>query len=42
VQESIEQAVDKTVAEFGRVDIFVANAGIPWTKGPILEADNVR
>ncbi|KAF8470835.1 hypothetical protein BDZ91DRAFT_551836 [Kalaharituber pfeilii] len=39
-----QAAVDKAVTEQveavfgGRLDIFVANAGIPWTKGAILEA----
>ncbi|KAF8250589.1 NAD(P)-binding protein [Wilcoxina mikolae CBS 423.85] len=38
-QESVESTVDQVVSEFnGRLDIFVANAGIPWTKGPILDA----
>jgi sorbose reductase len=30
--------VEKIVEEFdGRLDIFVANAGIPWTQGPMLD-----
>lgn len=34
---SVEQALDDQVQEFnGRLDVFVANAGIPWTKGPMI------
>jgi sorbose reductase len=36
--EAVEKAVDDAVAEFnGRLDIMVANAGIPWTKGPMVD-----
>jgi glutamate dehydrogenase/leucine dehydrogenase len=41
-QEAVEKATDQVVEEFnGRLDIFVANAGIPWTKGDLLDAANV-
>lgn len=34
---SIETAINEQVKEFnGRLDVFVANAGIPWTKGPMV------
>lgn len=36
--EAVEQAVDQSVKDLnGRLDIFVANAGIPWTKGPMVD-----
>lgn len=36
--EAVEKAVDLAVDEFnGRLDIFVANAGIPWIKGPMVD-----
>ena len=35
---AVEKAVDEQVQEFnGRLDIFVADAGIPWTKGPMVD-----
>ena len=38
-QKAVQEAVDMAVSEFNnRLDIFVANAGIPWTKGAILDA----
>ncbi|KAJ3040703.1 hypothetical protein HDV00_010596 [Rhizophlyctis rosea] len=39
-KDQIEAAVQKTVKDFGRIDIFVANAGIPWTRGPMLDAES--
>ncbi|KAL8949509.1 MAG: hypothetical protein Q9222_004386 [Ikaeria aurantiellina] len=37
----VKEAIDEIVDEFnGRLDIFVANAGIPWTQGPMLDGDN--
>ncbi|KAF4458003.1 hypothetical protein F53441_157 [Fusarium austroafricanum] len=36
--EAVENAVDESVKSLnGRLDIFVANAGIPWTKGPMID-----
>lgn len=36
--EAVEYAVSEIVKEFnGRLDIFVANSGIPWTDGPALD-----
>ncbi|KAI8673191.1 Oxidoreductase [Fusarium keratoplasticum] len=35
---AIEKTIDQVVQDFnGRLDIFVANAGIPWTKGPMID-----
>ncbi|KAL2835866.1 hypothetical protein BJY01DRAFT_258906 [Aspergillus pseudoustus] len=37
--QAVEEALRKCVHDFnGRLDIFVANAGIPWTKGPMVDA----
>ncbi|KIL96279.1 hypothetical protein FAVG1_01023 [Fusarium avenaceum] len=36
--DAVEKAVDQSVKDLGgRLDIFVANAGIPWTKGPVID-----
>jgi sorbose reductase len=36
--EAVEKAVDQSVRDLNsRLDIFVANAGIPWTKGPMVD-----
>lgn len=36
--EEVEAAINEQVKEFGgRLDVFVANAGIPWTQGPVIE-----
>ncbi|KAI5294994.1 hypothetical protein KEM52_002655, partial [Ascosphaera acerosa] len=34
--EPVEKVFDQIVADFGRLDIVVANAGIPWTQSHIL------
>ncbi|CAG8411219.1 unnamed protein product [Penicillium salamii] len=36
--EAVEKAVSAVVQEFnGRLDVFIANAGVPWTKGPMVD-----
>jgi sorbose reductase len=43
--EDVELVVNEIVKEFnGRLDIFIANSGIPWTQGPALngELDHYR
>ncbi|KAH8699971.1 hypothetical protein BGZ61DRAFT_240812 [Ilyonectria robusta] len=36
--EAVEKTVDQAVQDLnGRLDIFVANAGIPWTKGAMVD-----
>jgi len=38
--EPVKKAIDDIVAEFnGRLDIFIANSGIPWTQGPALDGE---
>ncbi|GFP55404.1 hypothetical protein ACSS6W_009281 [Trichoderma asperelloides] len=43
--EAVDKAVAEIVKEFdGRLDVFVANSGIPWTKGAFIDgpADMAR
>ncbi|TVY80844.1 L-xylulose reductase [Lachnellula suecica] len=41
--DEVENAVLEQVKEFnGRLDVFVANAGIPWTQGPVIEGSLVH
>lgn len=36
--EAVEKAVNQAVKDFnGRLDVFIANAGIPWTEGPMVD-----
>ncbi|CDO95168.1 unnamed protein product [Kluyveromyces dobzhanskii CBS 2104] len=37
-EEKVKNTIDDIVKEFGRIDIFVSNAGVAWTKGPLVEA----
>jgi len=40
-EAEVAKAVEEQVAEFGgKLDIMVANAGIPWTQGPILQGES--
>lgn len=36
----VEKVVDGIVKDFnGRLDVFVANSGVPWTQGPALKGE---
>ena len=36
--KAVDEAVTQVVKEFnGRLDVFIANAGVPWTKGPMVD-----
>ncbi|EDN02762.1 L-xylulose reductase [Histoplasma capsulatum] len=38
--EKVSDAISTVVQEFnGRLDIFIANSGVPWTKGAMIDAD---
>lgn len=34
---AVEDAINQVVKDFSRLDVFVANSGIPWTKGPAVD-----
>jgi sorbose reductase len=35
--EGVEEAIEQQVKDFGKIDVFVANAGVPWQKGPLID-----
>lgn len=37
--EDVVRVVAEIEKEFGGIDIFVANAGVPWTEGPCIDAE---
>ncbi|KAF3941138.1 hypothetical protein ABW19_dt0210528 [Dactylella cylindrospora] len=42
-EAEVKKAVDSQVEEFGgKLDIFVANAGVAWTVGPILDVSETE
>lgn len=37
--DDVEAKVAQIKKDFGKIDIFVANAGVPWTAGPLIDAE---
>ncbi|KAF5097207.1 hypothetical protein D0Z00_002484 [Geotrichum galactomycetum] len=37
---AVEAAIKEQIKEFGKIDIFVANAGVPWTAGPLIDTED--
>lgn len=37
--EQVEKVINDVEKDFGTIDIFVANAGVPWKSGPILDTN---
>lgn len=37
--EDVERVIGQIEKDFGTIDVFVANAGVPWTDGRSIEAD---
>ena len=36
--QAVQKTVDQSVKDFnGRLDVFIANAGVPWTEGPMVD-----
>lgn len=38
--DAVEKAIAQQVQDFGKIDIFIANAGVAWTKGPLINQPN--
>ncbi|KAG7662542.1 uncharacterized protein J8A68_003938 [[Candida] subhashii] len=39
IAKEVQQVIEQIEVDFGTIDIFVANAGITWPHGPIIDAD---
>lgn len=37
--EEVESVIDTIEKDFGTIDVFVANAGVPWTDGPMIDVE---
>nr|AGJ03541.1 recombinant KRED [synthetic construct]AHZ34231.1 carbonyl reductase SyS1 [synthetic construct]BAB21578.1 carbonyl reductase S1 [Starmerella magnoliae] len=38
--DAVKQTIEQQIKDFGHLDIVVANAGIPWTKGAYIDQDD--
>lgn len=36
--EAVEHVIEEQIKDFGKIDIFIANAGITWTAGPLIDS----
>lgn len=42
-EDAVKKAVNDITKEFnGRLDVFVANSGIPWTQGPAIDGERAH
>ena len=39
--KDVERVINQIEEDFGGLDIFVANAGVPWTEGPCIDVEGV-
>lgn len=37
--DNVKSVINQQLEDFGTIDIFVANAGVPWTKGRLIEVE---
>lgn len=35
--EVVERVINQVIEDFDHIDVFVANAGVPWYKGPVID-----
>lgn len=40
--DDVKRTIAEQLKEFGKIDIFVANAGIPWTSGPLIDEPDLN
>lgn len=38
--ENVKSIIERQVEDFGKIDVFVANAGIAWTSGSLVDNDD--
>jgi len=36
-EKAVAAVIEQQRKDFGRIDVFVANAGVPWTAGPLID-----
>lgn len=40
--KDVEATINQIEQDFGRLDVFVANAGVPWTEGTCIDVDGIE
>lgn len=38
--DEVKQVIEEINSDFGEIDIFIANAGIAWTEGPLIDQED--
>ncbi|SCU91876.1 LAMI_0E07712g1_1 [Lachancea mirantina] len=38
-EHKVRETIEQVEQDFGRIDVFVANAGVAWSEGPLIEAE---
>lgn len=41
IAEEVQKTVKQIESDFGKIDVFVANAGIAWTEGPEIDVEDL-
>ncbi|CCG21852.1 Sou2 protein [Candida orthopsilosis Co 90-125] len=41
IAEEVQKTVKQIESDFGKIDVFVANAGVAWTEGPEIDVEDL-